>query len=96
MGLDTTAGDDVINLISTTISDGADLHAIRATHPFRSLWAGRTGAPPAHRANRGAEIRVTPLTSVIEVGPGRGVPTSPEGGRPARLVRKAFSGFERC
>jgi hypothetical protein len=33
MGLETTTGNSVINFISTTISDGADVHAIRADHP---------------------------------------------------------------
>jgi Neuraminidase (sialidase) len=33
MGLETIAGDDVINFLSTTVSDGADVHAIRANHP---------------------------------------------------------------
>ena len=33
MGLETIAGNSVINFLSTTISDGADVHAIRANHP---------------------------------------------------------------
>jgi hypothetical protein len=33
MGLETIQGDDVINFFSSTISDGADVHAIRADHP---------------------------------------------------------------
>ena len=33
MGLETIAGDDVINFFTSTISDGADVHAIRANHP---------------------------------------------------------------
>jgi hypothetical protein len=33
MGLETIAGDDVINFLSTTVSDGADVHSIRANHP---------------------------------------------------------------
>ena len=33
IGLETIAGDDVINFFSSTISDGADAHAIRANHP---------------------------------------------------------------
>jgi hypothetical protein len=33
IGLETIAGDDVINFFSSTISDGADAHAIRADHP---------------------------------------------------------------
>jgi hypothetical protein len=33
MGLETIAGDDIINFFSTTVSDGADVHAIRANHP---------------------------------------------------------------
>jgi hypothetical protein len=33
MGLETIAGNDVINFFSSTISDGADVHAIRANHP---------------------------------------------------------------
>lgn len=33
MGLETIAGDDVINFFASTISDGADVHAIRANHP---------------------------------------------------------------
>ena len=32
MGLETIAGDDV-NFLSTTITDGADVHSIRANHP---------------------------------------------------------------
>jgi hypothetical protein len=33
MGLETIQGHDVINFFSSTISDGADVHAIRANHP---------------------------------------------------------------
>ena len=33
MGLETIAGDNVINFFSSTISDGADVHSIRANHP---------------------------------------------------------------
>jgi hypothetical protein len=33
MGLETIAGDDVINLFTSTVSDGADVHSIRANHP---------------------------------------------------------------
>ena len=33
MGLETIAGDDVINFFSSTIDDGADVHSIRANHP---------------------------------------------------------------
>jgi hypothetical protein len=33
MGLETIAGDDIINFLSTTVTDGADVHAIRANHP---------------------------------------------------------------
>jgi hypothetical protein len=33
MGLETIQNDDVINFFASTISDGADVHAIRATHP---------------------------------------------------------------
>jgi hypothetical protein len=33
MGLETIAGNDVINFFSSTISDGADVHSIRANHP---------------------------------------------------------------
>ena len=33
MGLETVAGDDVINFFTSTISDGADVHSIRANHP---------------------------------------------------------------
>jgi hypothetical protein len=33
MGLETITGDDVINFFASTISDGADVHAIRANHP---------------------------------------------------------------
>jgi hypothetical protein len=33
MGLETIRGNDVINFFSSTISDGADVHAIRANHP---------------------------------------------------------------
>ena len=33
MGLETITGDDVINFFSSTISDGADVHSIRANHP---------------------------------------------------------------
>jgi hypothetical protein len=33
MGLETIAGDDVINFFASTIADGADIHAIRASHP---------------------------------------------------------------
>jgi hypothetical protein len=33
MGLETIAGDDVINFFTSTISDGADVHSIRADHP---------------------------------------------------------------
>ena len=33
MGLETIAGDDVMNFFTSTISDGADVHAIRANHP---------------------------------------------------------------
>lgn len=33
MGLETIQGDDVINFFSSTISDGADVRAIRANHP---------------------------------------------------------------
>jgi len=33
MGLETIAGDDVINFFASTISDGADVHSIRASHP---------------------------------------------------------------
>ena len=33
MGLETLAGDDVINFFTSTISDGADVHSIRANHP---------------------------------------------------------------
>jgi hypothetical protein len=33
MGLETINGNDVINFFSSTISDGADVHAIRANHP---------------------------------------------------------------
>jgi hypothetical protein len=33
MGLETIAGDDVINFFASTDSDGADIHALRADHP---------------------------------------------------------------
>jgi hypothetical protein len=33
MGLETIAGNDVINFFASTISDGADVHSIRANHP---------------------------------------------------------------
>ena len=33
MGLETITGDDVINFFTSTISDGADVHSIRANHP---------------------------------------------------------------
>jgi hypothetical protein len=33
MGLETIAGDDVINFFTSTISDGADVRSIRANHP---------------------------------------------------------------
>ena len=33
MGLETITGDDVINFFTSTVSDGADVHAIRANHP---------------------------------------------------------------
>ena len=33
MGLETITGNSVINFLSTTVSDGADVHAIRANHP---------------------------------------------------------------
>jgi hypothetical protein len=33
MGLETIAGNDVINFFTSTISDGADVHSIRANHP---------------------------------------------------------------
>ena len=33
MGLETISGNDVINFFSSTISDGADVHALRANHP---------------------------------------------------------------
>ena len=33
MGLETITGNSVINLLTTTVSDGADVHAIRANHP---------------------------------------------------------------
>lgn len=33
MGLETIARDDVINFFTSTVSDGADVHSIRATHP---------------------------------------------------------------
>ena len=33
MGLETIQGNDVINFFTSTISDGADVHAIRANHP---------------------------------------------------------------
>jgi hypothetical protein len=33
MGLETIRGNDVINFFASTISDGADVHAIRANHP---------------------------------------------------------------
>jgi len=33
MGLETIAGSDVIAFFASTISDGADIHAIRASHP---------------------------------------------------------------
>jgi hypothetical protein len=33
MGLETIAGDDVMNFFTSTVSDGADVHAIRANHP---------------------------------------------------------------
>ena len=33
MGLETIQGNSVINLLSSTITDGADLHTIRANHP---------------------------------------------------------------
>jgi hypothetical protein len=33
MGLETISGTDVINFFSSTISDGADVHSIRANHP---------------------------------------------------------------
>jgi hypothetical protein len=33
MGLETIAGNDVMNFLTTTVSDGADVHAIRANHP---------------------------------------------------------------
>jgi hypothetical protein len=33
MGLETISGNDVINFFTSTVSDGADVHAIRATHP---------------------------------------------------------------
>ena len=33
MGLETIVGDDVINFFTSTISDGADVHSIRANHP---------------------------------------------------------------
>jgi hypothetical protein len=33
MGLETITGNNVINFFSSTVSDGADVHAMRATHP---------------------------------------------------------------
>jgi hypothetical protein len=33
MGLETISGNDVINFFTSTVSDGADVHAIRANHP---------------------------------------------------------------
>ena len=33
MGLETIEGNDVINFFTSTISDGADVHALRANHP---------------------------------------------------------------
>jgi hypothetical protein len=33
MGLETIQGDDVINFFTSTVADGADVHAIRANHP---------------------------------------------------------------
>jgi transposase len=33
MGLETIEGNDVINFFASTISDGADVHALRANHP---------------------------------------------------------------
>jgi hypothetical protein len=33
MGLETIAGNDVINFFTSTVNDGADVHAIRANHP---------------------------------------------------------------
>ena len=33
MGLETIANDDVINFFTSTVSDGADVHSIRANHP---------------------------------------------------------------
>ena len=33
MGLETTTGDGVINFFTSTVTDGADVHSIRATHP---------------------------------------------------------------
>jgi hypothetical protein len=33
MGLETIQGNSVVNLLSSTITDGADLHVIRANHP---------------------------------------------------------------
>jgi hypothetical protein len=33
MGLETIHGNDVINFFSSTVADGADVHAIRANHP---------------------------------------------------------------
>jgi hypothetical protein len=33
MGLETISGNDVINFFSSTVADGADVHAIRANHP---------------------------------------------------------------
>jgi hypothetical protein len=33
MGLETIEGDDVVNFFTSTVSDGADVHSIRATHP---------------------------------------------------------------
>jgi len=33
MGLETIQGDDVINFFSSTITDGADVHSVRADHP---------------------------------------------------------------
>jgi hypothetical protein len=33
MGLETISGNDVINFFTSTVSDGADVHSIRANHP---------------------------------------------------------------
>jgi hypothetical protein len=55
MGLETIEENDVINFSTSTSSDGADVHSIRANHPLASMHAkpgGPRGRPFAAHARR--------------------------------------------